>query len=228
MSTSISVVIPAHNEERYLISTLQALEAQSYKCFEVIVVANGCSDHTEEVASGHCHRLLHVDERGLSRARNVGGMKARGELLIFLDADTVLERDALTIIAREFDRNHAMGTLKGRPDSRRFAYQLIYFLKNFVHKFAFHYGSSGVIICWKDYFKSAGGFDEALHVCEIGDFMNRLRRFGKYRYVASTAATTSMRRYEKKGTGEMLWLWLKVWLLSIFSNLHHRAYEPIR
>jgi glycosyltransferase involved in cell wall biosynthesis len=228
MSVSISVIIPAHNEEQYLGSTLEALSAQNYGCFEVIVVANGCSDRTSDVANGRCDKLICIDERGLSRARNLGGMKARGELLVFLDADTLLERDALTTIAYAFSRRHAMGTLKGKPDSDRLVYRFIYLLKNLLHKSALHYGSSGVIVCWKDYFKAVGGFDESLHVCEISDFMNKLRRFGRYKYIRGTTATTSMRRYEKKGAAEMLWLWLKVWLLLVFSDLRHRTYEPVR
>jgi glycosyltransferase involved in cell wall biosynthesis len=228
MSPSISVIIPAHNEERYLGPTLDALEAQTYRYFETIVVANGCSDHTEEVAGRRCDKLLHVDERGLSHARNLGGMKARGEILVFLDADTLLETDALATIAQQFRRHHAMGTLKGQPDSNRFAYRLIYLVKNLLHKFHLHYGSSGVIVCWRDYFKAVGGFDETLHLCEISDFMNKLARLGKYKYINATRVTTSMRRYEKKGAVEMLWLWLKVWLISIFSDLKHRAYEPVR
>ena len=45
----ISVIIPAHNEEKYLRQTLEALEKQNYGWFEVVVVANGCTDNTAEV-----------------------------------------------------------------------------------------------------------------------------------------------------------------------------------
>lgn len=224
----ISVVIPAHNEEQYLPATLEALSRQTYRNYEVVVVANGCTDRTEELARGHCHNLLSLPERGLSRARNFGGVKARGELLVFLDADTMVEPACLETIAREFSREFAMGTLRGRPASEKLVYRALYFLKNFAHRTRLHYGSSGLIICWKDYFKAAGGFDETLHVCEISDFMKKLRRFGKYKYIGSTCATTSMRRYEKKGAGEMLWLWLKVGWLALFSDLRHRSYEPVR
>ena len=45
------MIIPAHNEEQYIGKTLQALHGQTFKPFEVIVIANGCSDHTAEVAA---------------------------------------------------------------------------------------------------------------------------------------------------------------------------------
>src|SRR6516225_9094000 len=67
----ISVVIPAHNEERYLRKTLDALQHQNYGWFEVIVVANGCTDCTKEVAHGMCHRLIVLSERNLGVARNL-------------------------------------------------------------------------------------------------------------------------------------------------------------
>src|SRR4051812_47823090 len=54
----ISVIIPAHNEQKYIRATLETLENQDYGWFEVIVVANGCADLTAEVARGHCHRLI--------------------------------------------------------------------------------------------------------------------------------------------------------------------------
>src|SRR4051794_12519910 len=78
----ISVIIPAHNEEAYLRRTLNAVNRQNYGPYEVIVVANGCSDRTPAVARGHCHHLILMSEKGLSRARNLGAHAARGELLL--------------------------------------------------------------------------------------------------------------------------------------------------
>src|SRR2546423_1022907 len=54
----ISIIIPAHNEERYLGRTLEALHRQTYSLFEIIVIANGCDDRTAEIARGRCHRLI--------------------------------------------------------------------------------------------------------------------------------------------------------------------------
>src|SRR5437764_12302145 len=102
MNPLISVIIPAHNEEHYLVDTLQALREQTYPYFEVIVVANGCQDRTAAVARDRCDRVIDLPDRGLGKARNTGGAKARGELLIFLDADTRLEPRALEVIARQF------------------------------------------------------------------------------------------------------------------------------
>jgi glycosyltransferase involved in cell wall biosynthesis len=228
MKELISVIIPAHNEEEYLRQTLVALQQQTYPFFEVIVVSNGCDDNTAAVARDACDKLVVLPDKGLCRARNVGAAKARGDLLVFLDADTLLEDGALSLIARSFSREASCGTLHGRPDVSRFIYRGIYFLKNFLHRFNLHYGSSGIIVCWRSRFKEAGGFDETLHMRENHDLMCRLRRFGQYQYISGASAITSMRRYEKGGAYKISWLWVKIWFQSLFSDLRHRKYEAIR
>lgn len=221
----ISIVIPAHNEEEFLPATLNALKKQNYRHFETIVVTNGCTDRTADAVRGKCDQLYELEERGLGPARNLGAAKAHGNLLLFLDADTILEQNALQIIARKFKRHHSAGTLRGVPDYDKASYKVIYFLKNFVHKSHAHHGSSGVILCWKDHFDAVGGFDNELYLRENSDLMKKLRQFGSYKYISSTPAITSMRRYEKTGTSEMVLLWLKVWVLSNFSDIRNQTYE---
>jgi peptidoglycan-N-acetylglucosamine deacetylase len=224
----ISVIIPAHNEERYLRRTLEALRRQKYPIYEVIVIANGCTDRTAEVARPRCDRLIALSQKGLGVARNLGGRIATGELIVFLDADTVLERDGLRRIANNFSRTDAAGTVRGRPDTDRFAYRLIYFMKNFTHRFSLHHGSSGVIVCWKRHFIRLGGFNERLEVRENSELIERLKRFGRYKFIGQTVATTSMRRYERRGVGRIVWLWTKLWVESLFRDLQHRKYEIVR
>jgi len=224
----ISVIIPAHNEEGYLGRTLEALNRQNYSRFEVIVVANGCSDQTAEAARGRCHRLILLSQKSLGVARNLGARMAKGELLVFLDADTILGPTALQEISVQFSPRMAAGTVRGLPDVRHLKYKLIYGLKNLVHRISLHRGSSGVILCWKKHFMQSGGFDERLEVRENSELIRRLLRFGKYKYLGQVDATTSMRRYDQRGCRRMVWLWLKLWFQSLFGDLHHRKYETIR
>ena len=224
----ISVIIPAHNEERYLSRTLDALRGQNYGWFEVIVVANGCTDRTRDVARGKCHRLIVLSQKSLGVARNLGARMARCELLLFLDADTILEPMALRVIAQNFAQQDAAGTLRGEHDEMRLPYRLIYGLKNLVHRCSIHPGSSGVILCWREHFVRVGGFDEGLQVRENSELVKRLLRFGRYKYIAKVRATTSMRRYERCGVGRVVLLWLRLWFESFLSDLHQKQYEPIR
>lgn len=224
----ISVIIPAHNEEDYLGATLDALNRQLSPPHEVLVVANGCTDRTIEVAQEKCDRLVTLSQKNLGGARNLGARMASGELLVFLDADTILEPEGLRVIAEEFTESYAGGTLKGRPDSERFAYRLLYLLKNSINRFVTRNGSSGVIICWRKHFTRVGGFDERLELRENSELIRRLKRFGGYKFIDATAATTSMRRYERRGIGHVVWLWVKLWFVSIFGDLRDRKYEPVR
>ncbi len=227
-SLMISVIIPAHNEEDYLPRTLESLRNQNYGWFETIVVANGCTDGTIRVARGQCQRLIVLSQKNLGVARNLGARMARGELLVFLDADTTLEPMALRRIAEEFVPSYATGTIRGRPDQERLSYRLIYGLKNLVHALNLHPGSSGVIVCWKKHFVRVGGFDEGLEVRENSELMRRLKRFGRYKYIPDIAATTSMRRYARRGVGRVAWLWMKLWVQSWLGDLHQRHYEIVR
>lgn len=224
----VSVVIPAHNEEDYIAGTLEALHAQDYGWHEIIVVANGCTDRTAEIARGKCNRLIVLSQKNLGVARNLGARMAKGEILMFLDADTILEPDALRKIVARFTPSCAAGTLKGRPDNKSFSYRLIYALKNLVHRCYLHPGSSGVILCWRKHFIQTGGFDEGLQVRENSELIRRLMRFGRYKYFRTPAATTSMRRYAKRGIGPTVWLWIKLWFQSQFGDLHNRTYETVR
>jgi glycosyltransferase involved in cell wall biosynthesis len=227
-SPLVSVIIPAHNEEHYLGHTLETLRGQTCTAFEVIVVANGCSDRTAEVARGRCDQLLVLSQKGLGVSRNLGARIAKGRLLLFLDADTVLDAKALETIVAEFGNSTAAGTVRGVPDVPILKYRLLYGLKNFVHRSSIHHGSSGVILCWKRHFMQTGGFDEGLEVRENSELIRRLKRFGKYKYLHNVAATTSMRRYDQRGCGRMIWLWVKLWVHSLFGDLHHRKYETVR
>jgi len=225
---TISVIIPAHNEEGYLDRTLKALARQTYPKYEIIVVANGCTDRTEEVAAHRCDRLIVLSQKSLGVARNLGARLASGDLLLFLDADTTLEPMALKFISQDFTSKYAVGTLKGRPDADQFKYRVIYGLKNFMHLSSLHAGSSGVIVCWRQQFIETGGFDEGLEVRENSELIRRLKRFGRYKYLGEVAATTSMRRYDQRGCGQIIWLWCKLWFQSLFGDLHHRRYETVR
>ncbi len=225
---TISIIIPAHNEEAYLGKTLQAMQTLTYPRYETIVVANGCSDRTAVVAQNQCDRLVVTRKSGISFARNLGARVATGDILVFVDADTVLEPEALEVIARDFTREFSAGTLKGVPDSPRPVFHALFGLKNLMHTLSLHRGSIGVIICWKDFFHEGGGFEENLHVMENSQFIKKLQDFGKYRYINDTAATTSMRRYEKTGFWGTTRVWFRYWLQSHWTDLRNKDYAPVR
>jgi glycosyltransferase involved in cell wall biosynthesis len=84
---SISVVIPAHNAQRYLPDTLESVFAQTLPPLEVIVVDDGSTDQTSAIAAQFGVRLESQNHAGAAQARNRGIATATGEFVAFLDAD---------------------------------------------------------------------------------------------------------------------------------------------
>ncbi len=84
----VSIVIPTYNEERFLPRLLGSIEKQEFKDYEVIVADNHSRDATVEIALSHRARV--VEDSLPAVARNRGAKVARGEYLLFLDADTVV------------------------------------------------------------------------------------------------------------------------------------------
>ena len=91
----VTIVIPAYNYATYLPFAIESALAQTYPNVEVIVIDDGSTDHTPEVVQRYlprirCHRKLNG---GLSAARNTGTALARGEFIVFLDADDLVKPD---------------------------------------------------------------------------------------------------------------------------------------
>ncbi|HUZ06341.1 MAG TPA: glycosyltransferase family 2 protein [Candidatus Paceibacterota bacterium] len=91
----VSIVIPAHNEEKFLAATIRAALAQDYPDFEVIVVNNASADRTAEVAGQFPVKLVHEPRKGLLWARECGRQNASGEIIANMDADCLPERNWL-------------------------------------------------------------------------------------------------------------------------------------
>src|SRR4051812_20680491 len=88
----ISVVIPAFNEEKYLPATLAALAAElAFESdHEILVVDNESTDSTREIATAFGATIVDEPVHTISAVRNAGGLAALGDLIVFLDADTLV------------------------------------------------------------------------------------------------------------------------------------------
>ncbi|MDT0643088.1 glycosyltransferase [Zunongwangia sp. F363] len=116
----VSVIIPCYNHGKYLAHAIDSVYAQSYRFFEVIVVDDGSVDNTKEVCGKYPEvRYVYQENLGLSAARNTGVKNAKGEYLVFLDADDWLLEHAL---------EHNIGYLKSDTRAAFVAggYQLYY------------------------------------------------------------------------------------------------------
>src|SRR4030095_812632 len=99
----ISVVVCVYNGERTIDSCLASLEKLNYPNYEVIVVNDGSTDRTRQIAENYDYiRLINQENQGLSAARNVGIQAATGEIIAFTDADCMADADWLTYLAARF------------------------------------------------------------------------------------------------------------------------------
>lgn len=105
-----SIVIPAHNAERYLGEAIESALAQDYSPVEVIVVDDGSSDRTAEVARSYEGVAVIAQENaGPAAARNCGFAASRGEFVAFHDADDVLPAEKLSVQIGEMLADPAIG-----------------------------------------------------------------------------------------------------------------------
>jgi len=93
----ISIIIPAKNEAATISATLAALSSWQQQGHEVIVVDGGSSDDTVVIAKQQANQVLH-SEPGRAQQMNAGAAQAKGQLLVFLHADTLLPNDALKLL----------------------------------------------------------------------------------------------------------------------------------
>jgi len=104
-ASKISVVVPCFNGARYVAATLDSALAQEGVAMEIVVVDDGSTDETPAILAGYSDRVRVVTQpnAGMSSARNLGTLHARGEFLMFLDADDLLFPQALARLARALD-----------------------------------------------------------------------------------------------------------------------------
>ncbi len=205
-AVSVSVVVPALNEERHVGHLLGDIERQTRRPQEVIVVDAGSHDGTVAVAEGFAGvRVLH-GERPVARGRNLGGRSASGDVVIFLDADTrlpeaFLERFVEVFLRRGLDVACPLYV----PHDSTPAVERFHSVFNFVTRTFQGILPSGAGICVAvrgDLFRQDRGFDPRLKFDDI-ELIRRLsrgRRFG----IVEEKIFVSDRRYREHGVARAI------------------------
>ncbi len=120
----VSILLPCFNEEAQAAETFAALAAIEYPDFEIIAINDGSKDNTAAVLDALARttprlRVVHLAQnQGKSTALNVGALVAKGEILVGIDGDALLDRHALTWFVRRFQSDPALGALTGNPRIR--------------------------------------------------------------------------------------------------------------
>lgn len=111
----LSVIIPSYNEEKTIAECLASLDQQTYPDFEIIVVDDGSTDKTPKILKDLKGKLGNIKtmqqkHKGPGTARNMGAKEAKGDVLVFVDADMTFDRNFLKNLVRPIVSGQAFGT----------------------------------------------------------------------------------------------------------------------
>jgi GT2 family glycosyltransferase len=231
----ISTIIPTLNEGKYLANTLRALKNQDIDEEYEIIVADGKSrDNTVKIAKKYADKVITVRKKGPSAGRNAGAKIAKGDLLLFLDADTIVIFNCLSEFAKSFRRKKVVAVscpiLPLSPNLRDIMMYWIYTNFAKISIKSKRAQIAGICCAYKrNAFKKLGGFDERMHTCEDLDLSSRASKIGKIIFNENTFALTSTRRVEAWGRTKAANRYLRYLLLYWLGNPpDSNDYKPFR
>ncbi len=212
----LSAVIPAHNEQRLIGPTLTALrkacEATQDRFgtpFEIIVADDASEDATAEIAGRLGARVVGVDHRRISSVRNAGARAAQGELLVFVDADTIVPPATLIAAVTALRDGAVGGGASIRFDDPIPAYaRVLTPVARLVYRVA-GLASGCFTFCRRDVFETVGGYDERLVAGEEAALSQALKKHGRL-VVLREPVVTSGRKLRTHSAREILSLLARV------------------
>jgi glycosyltransferase involved in cell wall biosynthesis len=182
MSELISCVAPVYNGQRFLAEALDSIFAQTYRPIEVIVVDDGSTDGTADVAARYPQpiRYIRQENRGSPAARNAGIRAAAGDFLAFLDADDLWPAEKLAV---------QMARFAARPELDVCVAHAQNFWMDEVADERERLGDhprtrpmpgyvTGTLLVRRRLFDAVGLFDENNRHCDVTEFFLRVRRHG--------------------------------------------------
>jgi glycosyltransferase involved in cell wall biosynthesis len=203
---TLSFIIPAHNEERGLGATLDAIcQAASVtgEPYELIVVDDASTDQTSAVAASRGATLIRVAHRHIAAARNAGARAATGDLLFFVDADTSISAEILRSAIGAI-RNGAVGGSAAVAFDGPVPLYAHLLLRLLILTFRMNRLAAGCFVfCTRSAFLTVGGFNEAYYCAEEVVLSRALGRQGRF-VVLQESVTTSARKFRTYSTRELL------------------------
>ena len=227
--TWISIIVPVLNEAQGISESLAALAPLRERGHEVIVVDGGSSDKTTDLARRGADRVVSAP-RGRASQMNAGAALARGEVLVFLHADTRLPEDAdARILQGLAESGRAWGRFDVRIEGENRLLPVIAFLMNLRSRATGIATGDQAIFVRREAFEGAGCFP-ALELMEDIALSRSLKRLSRPLCLADKAVTSG-RRWERRGVLRtvllMAWLRLAFFFGAAPAKLA-RLYDPER
>jgi glycosyltransferase involved in cell wall biosynthesis len=204
-----SVAIPAFNEAQYLPRLLDSLDAARARyhggadAIEIIIGDNRSTDSTAALAAARGCTVVDVEKRAIAAARNGAARAARGEILCFVDADSIVHPETFNEIDRVMRTGRcAVGATGVKMERMSVGIWATWALM--VPMTRVFGMDSGVVFCRRADFEAVGGYREELLAAEDVDFLHRVKRLGRRRgqrfmRTAGARTITSTRKFDRHG-----------------------------
>lgn len=225
----LSIIIPTLNEASYLFLLLDSIKKQRFKDYEVIIVDAGSTDKTVDFVKNNGYQVITIaGPAGFpASSRNAGAKIARGNLLFFLDSDSVLSRENfLQETLEEFEARHldAAGFFL-LPYKKNIFYRLGYnFFYNWYPALAFEKSlphAANAILVKKEVHYQVGGFDEKIRIAEDHAYVREISKKNRFGIIKSNPVYVLTKRFECDG-------WLKTTLKFLLCELHMVFLGPVK
>jgi glycosyltransferase involved in cell wall biosynthesis len=202
----ISFVVPAYNEAQLIAATLDAIHAAARGIghpYEIIVADDASTDGTAAIAEAHGARVVPCAHRQIARVRNTGARASAGNVLIFVDADTLVSREVVRASLDAIARGAAGGgaDLRIEGDVPLWARPLVFVISESMR--LFRWAAGCYVFCTRAAFDAAGGFDERLFATEEIALSRALKRIGPV-VILREKVTTSGRKLRTHSAGDFL------------------------
>lgn len=226
MSSKISIIIPALNEAEGITQLLSALQRFRAKGHEVIVVDGGSNDATAQLSQALSDQVI-SSSRGRSRQMNDGAGAARGDVFLFLHADTHLPDEADKLIVERLRRDHKdWGRFDVRLSGHHLLLRLTGFIMNWRSRLTGICTGDQAIFVRRDLFEKVGGFPQ-IELMEDIALSKLLKKHGPPLCLKESVKTSS-RRWEKNGilrTVLLMWRLRLMYFLGLSPKRLAQIYE---
>ena len=240
---SVSVIIPTLQEEKLIEGTLAQFTPDLKNRFdlEVIVSDNGSTDGTLSLARRYADTVVEKDERSvqnISIGRNIGARAARGDILIFINADTRIQHIErfLAVMTGTISAPGVTGatcSVGVYPEEERLSDRLFHGFYNWyfhvLNVLGMGMGRGECHVVQRSTFSRVGGYDEKIAAGEDYELFLRLRRLGNVVFLSDLRVNESPRRYRKYGYFRISILWfLNAVSVFVFRRSLHKEWEAVR
>lgn len=222
----VSVVVPTLNEEKLLGAMLGQFPAETRARYgvEVIVSDGGSTDATLSIAKKQADIVvenLDGTRQTIALGRNLGGAKAKGGILVFLNADTRLNGvdDFFQTIDREFSRDGTVAltcTVDVFPEEKRCSDRIFHGFFNWLfymmNQVGLSMGRGECHVVRAETFRAIGGYASGIAAGEDYDLFRRLAAHGRIEFLKTLVVYESPRRFREMGYGRVMASWFVNWL----------------